>query len=182
MTAHWKDGTDTWVCSHAHEHTESERFCTAQEPREARPPRLVAVPSAPVEVAREAFRLSLPNGLRVRVDGDLTIGRGLDSIVGLSLLQFADVSRAHLDVRYDDDGVLRFAPLKPSRHAPVYYYDLPEPGRLSVDSLTAVRPRLVEPGDPRLDELDLERGGAAARVFGLGQHCMIKFDWGTETP
>lgn len=183
MSAYWKDGTEgVWVCSHGEEHPERDVFCRAQEPSEKRPPAPQAAQSgAPADLqSTEGFYLTLPNGVRIQVDRDLTIGRGLDSVIGLSLLQFADVSRAHLDVFLEEDRSLRFAPLKVTDRAPVYYYPMPAPRVLTVESLGSVRPELIAKGDERLDGLILDWGSSESRLFCLGQHCMIRFEWGTE--
>jgi hypothetical protein len=178
MTATWKDDPLTgWTCSAEHHHRPGDEWCFDQEPAEQRPDPPGAVADQPRTTP--GFFVTLPNHLRVRITGDLSIGRGTDTVIGLSLLQFKDVSRGHLDVRLDNGSSLRFLPLKSPEAAPVYHYpDMPSSADVTVDLLRQVEPTLVDPDSPRLDDLILDARSGERRLFCLGQSCFLRFEWG----
>lgn len=186
MTAHWKDDTETvWICSLGEEH--NDRYCRNDPSRtdgpEERPAK--TPPRQPhVQAVTECFVLTLPNHLRVPITGNITIGRSLEDVIGLSFLQYADVSHAHLEVEFMNGGeYLRFNPVQEPAKAQVYYYRNDETDTgvttgITADELDKVKPKLIERNDRSLDGLSLDRGSSDTRLFGLGQHCMIKFEWG----
>jgi hypothetical protein len=202
MTAGWNEAQTEWVCALGDAHQAYDKFCRDQLPWEPSPERAADTPpgsvsstsisaaggpgSAPeATLARSAtpgFFVTLPNFVRVRLEGTTTIGRGAGSLIGLALLQYADVSRAHLEVHVQGQGMgsyLEFDPVKRSEDAPVYYYDMPTGDVLTADALERVVPSLVRKGDSRRDDFALFPGDES-RLFCLGQSCFIKFDWEAE--
>lgn len=182
MTAYWNPGGATWQCSAGHTHFADEPSCKRQTDWEQQPERGPdPAETQAAEPATSGFIVTLPNFVRVRIDQDTTIGRGTDTVIGLSLLQYPDVSREHLEVQVRNDGeFLRFLPIKTPEHAPMYAYPSLVSSGMSVDGLREIVPQMARQGDPRIDEWALDAGSAESRVFCLGQNCFVKFEWGVQ--